>query len=451
MGDRGLASKFRQSIKEDSPVVISKRLKQFASALSLIAFLVAAHAAQAQTQVQSRILSPIRNEERITVAGSTSPLVKASVDNGRMPGGQNLGRMLLMLAPAPELDQQAQQLLAALHDASSPSFHKWLTPAQFGEQFGVAAADATTVQNWLQTQGLTVHEISQSRRFIVFSGSASQVKNTFSTEMHSYSYKGQNFISNSSDVQIPAALQAVVKGVVRLHSDPKASSSALLGAKVHFKKSKGNFTFDDGSHYMTPADFAKIYDVQALYNAGIDGTGQTIAIVGRSNISVQDVRDFRSNLGLPANDPQVIVNGDDPGQTYYDVDEATLDVTWSGAVAPMATIDFVVSQSNFADGVDVSAEYIVDNNIAPVMSTSYGTCETDLGPVESAFYYSLWQQAAAQGTTSFVAAGDDGGAGCDAPAGGVYSSGVLAVNGLASTPYNVAVGGTEFNDANDFS
>jgi subtilase family serine protease len=187
-------------------VVISNRLKQFGSVLSLIAFLVAAHAAQAQTQVQSRILSPIRNEERITVAGSTSPLVKASVDNGRMPGGQNLGRMLLMLAPAPELDQQAQQLLAAQHDASSPSFHKWLTPAQYGEQFGVADEDATAVQNWLQTQGLTVLEISQSRRFIVFSGNVAQVEQAFSTEMHNYSYNNNKFIANSSDVQIPAAL-----------------------------------------------------------------------------------------------------------------------------------------------------------------------------------------------------------------------------------------------------
>jgi subtilase family serine protease len=199
---------------------------------------------------------------------------------------------------------------------------------------------------------------------------------------------------------------------------------------------------------MAPADFAKIYNVQPLYNAGINGTGQSIAIVGRSNIAIQDVRDFRNLLGLPANDPQIIINGDDPGITT-DVDEATLDVTWSGAVAPMAKIDFVVSESNFADGVDVSAVYIVDNNIAPVMSTSYGSCETDLGPVENAFYNSLWQQAAAQGITSFVAAGDNGGAGCDAPAGGVYSSRVLAVNGIASTPYNVAVGGTQFDDTNN--
>ena len=118
------------------------------------------------------------------------------------------------------------------------------------------------------------------------------------------------------------------------------------GTKVHFKKSGDQFTFDDGSHGITPADFAKIYNVQPLYDAGINGTGQSIAIVGRSNIEIQDIRDFRNLLGLPANDPQIIVNGDDPGTTP-DVDEATADVTWSGAVAPMATIDFVVSAKQF--------------------------------------------------------------------------------------------------------
>lgn len=396
-------------------------------------------------RAQSRITDSIQGAEHTAVKGSTPDrLISMSQDIGRLSSSQNLGRMVLLLAPTPAQDQAAADLIASQHDSSSPLFHKWLTPTEFGQQFGIADTDSSQVSAWLQSQGLNVHHISQSRRFIVFSGNVAQVENAFSTQMHSYSYKNKTFISNSSDIQLPAALRNVVKGVVRLHSNP-SSPAILSGTKVHFKKAGGQFTFDDSSHGIAPADFAKIYNVQPLYNAGINGMGQTIAIVGRSNITIQDIRDFRNLLGLPANDPQVIINGDDPGITT-DVDEATLDVTWSGAVAPMAKIDFVISQSNFADGVDVSAEYIVDNNLAPVMSTSYGSCETDLGPVENAFYNSLWQQAAAQGITSFVSAGDNGGAGCDAPAGGVYSSGVLAVNGIASTPYNVAVGGTQFND-----
>ncbi len=399
-------------------------------------------------RAQSQINEAIQSTERVQVSGSApNRLIAMSKDNGRLSGGQNLGRMVLLLSPTAAQEQAAADLIAAQHDAASPLFHKWLTPAQFGQQFGIADADSAKVGKWLESQGLTVHEVSQSRRFIVFSGNVTQVESAFSTQMHSYTFNNKTFISNSSEIQFPAALRNVVKGVVRLHSNP-SSPAVVGGAKVHFKKSGAQFTFDDGSHGMTPADFAKIYNIEPLYKAGINGTGQSIAIVGRSNIEIQDVRDFRNLLGLPANDPKIIVNGDDPGITP-DVDEATLDVTWSGAVAPMATIDFVISQSNFADGVDVSAEYIVDNNIAPVMSTSYATCEADLGPVESAFYNSLWQQAAAQGITSFVSAGDAGGAGCDAPAGGVYSSGVLAVNGIASTPYNVAVGGTQFNDTQD--
>jgi subtilase family serine protease len=398
-------------------------------------------------RAQSRITDAVQNAERVAIKGSSPDrLISVSRDIGRLSSSQNLGRMVLLLAPTAAQDQAAADLIASQHDASSPLFHKWLTPAEFGQQFGIADTDSSQVSEWLQSQGLNVHHISQSRRFIVFSGNVAQVENAFSTQMHSYSYKNKTFISNSSDIQLPAALRNVVKGVVRLHSNP-SSSAVLSGTKVHFKKAGGQFTFDDSSHGIAPADFAKIYNVQPLYNAGINGTGQTIAIVGRSNITIQDIRDFRNLLGLPANDPQIIINGDDPGITT-DVDEATLDVTWSGAVAPMAKIDFVISESNFADGVDVSAEYIVDNNLAPVMSTSYGSCETDLGPVENTFYNSLWQQAAAQGITSFVSAGDNGGAGCDLPAGGVYSSGVLAVNGIASTPYNVAVGGTEFDDTN---
>ncbi len=371
-------------------------------------------------------------------------LLQMSRETGRLAGNRDLGRMVLVLAPGKAQEAAAAKLVASQHDPASPSYHKWLTPAEFGNRFGVSQEGAAKASQWLQAQGFAVHSVAQSRRFIVFSGNVAQVERAFATEMYSYAIGEKSFVSNASDVQIPVALRDVVKGVTRLHSDP-AGTQMVLGKKVPFQKKTGQFTFGDGSHYITPADFAKIYNVQPLYDAGIDGTGQTIAIVGRSNINVQDVRDFRNLLNLPANDPQVIVNGDDPGQTG-DVGEAMIDVTWSGAVAPKATIKFVVSQSNFADGVDVSAAYIVDNDLAPVMSTSYGACEQAIGPVEADFYNALWQQAAAEGITSFVSSGDNGGAGCDAPGAGLYSSGVFAVNGLASTPYNVAVGGTQFDD-----
>ena len=397
---------------------------------------------------QSRIAGDINNEERVRITGTTSPLISRSTETGRMPGEKSLGRMVLTLAPSVAQEQAAKQFVADLHNPASPSFHRWLTPEQFGSQFGLSEEDATRVRTWLEMRGLTVHEVANSRRFIVFSGSVLQVEQAFSTEMHSYSHNGKTFIANSSDIKIPAALAPVVKGVVRLHSEP-SSPYAYVGGKVQRNPKNGNFEGGSGDHYLTPADFATIYNLNPLYKAGIDGSGEKIAIVGRSNIDVSNVTAFRSLLGLPANDPTVIVNGDDPGEVTAEMPEAMLDVTWSGAVAPMAQVTLVVSQSNFSDGVDVSASYIVDHNLAPIMSTSFGQCETVLGPIGNAFYFSLWQQAAAEGITAFVSAGDNGGAGCDASGAGQYAFGGLAVSGIASTPYNVAVGGTQFEDTAD--
>jgi subtilase family serine protease len=283
-----------------SPVIYQNCVRRIAGVVSLLLVWGWGQVAMPQALPQARIVSMIKNEQRVTVERTTPPSLARSTETGRLPGGQNLGRMILQLTD--EQEQAADKLVTDLHDPSSPSFHKWLTPAEFGQQFGVAEQDAAKVQQWLESQGFTVHEVSRSRRYIVFSGTVSQVESAFVTEMHSYEFKSKKFISNSSDIQIPAALQPVVKGVVRLHSDPR-SSTAYMGTKIHFKKKGSQFTFDDGSHYMTPADFAKIYNVQPLYDAGIDGTGQAIAIVGRSNIDVQNVRDFRSVQFDDTDDP----------------------------------------------------------------------------------------------------------------------------------------------------
>ena len=437
--------------------MVTNRAVRVAAILSLIVLVVPVGIAQAQANSESRIIAQVRNEDRVIVRNSAPVLVKRSLDIGRVAASQPLGRMLLLLAPTAKQEQDAAKLVAAQHDSSSPSFHKWLTPAQFGERFGISAVDAQKVQLWLQSQGLTVHQVSQSRRFIEFSGNVAQVEQAFSTQMHSYNVKDRSFIANSTDIQIPAALSPVVKGVVRLHSDPHAPT-LKIGEKIKVEKKTGKIEGPYGLHFLGPADFATIYNVQPLYDAGINGTGQTIAIVSRSSLvmptfgvdGLQDIRDFRNVMGLPANDPEIIVNGDDPlALDYNDAIEALLDVTWAGAVAPMAHIKVVASQSNFNDGVDASAVYIVDHNLAPIMSTSFGSCEQLLGPLQNAFYNALWQQAAAQGITAFVSAGDNGGAGCDDQGSGYFAENGVAVNGLASTPYNVAVGGTQFDDTSN--
>src|SRR5260370_9247676 len=262
--------------------------RNFAKVVCIAIGLITSQSATAQ----SRITEAVENTHRIAVNGSSpNRLLSLSQEAGRLPASQNLGKMVLMLGPTPEQDQAVADLIASQHDSSSPSYHKWLTPAEFGQRFGIADTDSSQVRQWLESQGLTVHQVSQSRRFIVFSGNVAQLENAFSTEMHSYNYKGKTFISNSNCIQTPAALPNVVKGGVRLPSNP-TSPSVVGGQKIPFKKAGVPFPFAVGARGIAPPISARSLTRRPLYDAGINGTGQTIAIVGRSNILIQDIRDF---------------------------------------------------------------------------------------------------------------------------------------------------------------
>jgi pseudomonalisin len=201
------------------------------------------------------------------------------------------------------------------------------------------------------------------------------------------------------------------------------------------------------NHYLGPGDFSIIYDATPLYGRtpAIDGTGQTVAVVARSNINHADPTSFRNFFQLPPKSPTYILNGPDPGlvggNLGGEVTEADLDVQWAGAIAYNATVDMVISKSTMTtDGVDLSAQYIVDHNLAPIMTTSFGQCEQNLD-TGNAFYANLWAQAVSQGITPFVSSGDSGAAGCES--GGDRTGTVRAVNGLCSPPNAVCVGGSQ--------
>ncbi len=393
------------------------------------------------TEPQDRITSFVDDEQRITLLGNRHPLATAQYDAGPVSSTYRMDRMLLTLLPDAAQQEALLELLEAQHNPESPYYHQWLTPKQYGELFGVSEADAAQVTGWLQAHGMDVEEVTAGRRSIVFSGTAAQVESAFYTQIHTYKIAGEVHHANATDPQIPAAFIGVVGGVVSLHdfrSEPMHS-----GARIPTP----DFT-SGGSYYLAPADFATVYDLGPLYQQSITGSGQSIAIVARSNINISDVRQFRSSFGLPANDPQIIPNGSDPGITSSGEEtEADLDVEWSGAVARNAAIKFVVSKStNSSDGSYLSAQYIVSHNLAPVMSMSFGLCEAALGSSGNNFINSLWQQATVQGISIFVSSGDGGAAGCDSASASSASHG-RGVNGLCSTPYSVCVGGTKLNDS----
>ena len=422
----------------------------FLNATKFVALLLCAcSTGDAQTSVVlNRVTSPVENSKTTRIRETVSPLVAKSADKGRLPGDRNLGQMLLMLSPTKEQNAALEALIKEEHTPGSPKYHRWLKASEVAEKYGVSEQDASAVKQWLVSQGFDVKHLANSRRFVIFSGSVAQVEAAFHTQMHQFDLKGKQFIANSQEVQVPSALAPVVRGIVRLNSVPRSPNVKIAG-KGEYDKTKGQITFANGEHAITPADFATIYNLNPLYQAGINGAGQTIAIVARSDIFTRDVFDFMSIFGIPFGGFYYTINGDDPGYVPGSDVEATLDLTWAAAIAPGATPNIVISQSNFADGVDISAAFIVDNNLAPVMSTSFSACEQEMGPVGTDFYYALWAQAAAEGITAVVSSDDSGGAGCDDPGSGYFAQNGVAVNGLASTPFNVAVGGTQFDDTAD--
>jgi subtilase family serine protease len=425
--------------------------------LGLVIISVAPSPARAQSPM---IATPPDNNVRVRIPNSTHPNAKPIYDAGPLDANVALNRMILVLVASPDQEHRARTLVDSQQTKDSPDYHRWVTPQEFGENFGPAQQDIQQVTAWLQQQGFTVAAVAQSGRWIEFSGSAAQVNSAFQTQMRYYLVNGQLHTANASDISIPAAFSPVVRGVVSLHDFYSQPTVRPSSAKATAKMVDGKplILMDDGTHALGPVDIAAIYNLNPLFKGtppspkttSLDGTGQTIAIVAEADINtvsttgVDDVANFRSIFGLPVNPPNIIETGIAPGLHGASV-ESTLDVEWSGAVAPKATIDLVESNGTFTtDPVILSSLYIVDTNLAPIMNLSFHECESLLGAAENQFWAALWEQAAAQGISVFVASGDNGAADCESNA--LSNPSQLAVNGLSSTPFNTSVGGLQFDE-----
>jgi len=447
---------------------MQKQVQLLRGYLVAAAFVFLSFAVSAQTSnVQPRITAAINESQLTTLRGNTHPYARPQFDQGAAPDSLPMQRMLLVLKRSPAQEAALDTLMEQQQDTSSPNYHAWLTPQQFGQQFGPADADVQTIRSWLESEGFTVNRLSNGRTVIEFSGTAGQVRIAFHTEIHRYNVNNEDHWANASDPQIPTALTPVVAGIDSLYNFPRHAMHHVAGV-VSRSKATGKlqlatplFTLGGGCGVFTncygvsPYDFATIYNLLPLWNASpaTDGTGETIAIVAETDVALSDISSFRSYFGLPAKSPSIILDGPDPGTVPGDETESDLDIELAGAVAKGATIDVVTSQSTEASlGVDLSAQYVVDNNLAPIVSESYGICELFLGSAGNQFYNQLWQQASAQGITALVATGDSGSAVCDRNNGNTGAAQLgLSVSGFSSTPYNIAVGGTDFFDLTNVS
>jgi len=405
-------------------------------------------------RTEAVIHDKIDENKLVTLAGNTRPEANQDNDQGPVGDSLNLEHMMLQLKRSPEQEKAAAQFVDELHNPKSANFHKWVSAAEFGKNFGLAESDVQTITGWLASHGLVVNAVYPSGMVIDFSGNAGQVARAFHTVIHSLSVGGVAHIANFGDPQIPAALAPAVAGVISLHDFRPHS----------MKRPKYTYPFGGSIvHALVPADLATIYDFNPLFSKGITGAGQTIVVLEDTDLynGTRDWTAFRSEFGLSQYTTGSLAtvhptggganNCSDPGVSEGpagDDDEAALDVEWSSAAAPGAAIVVGAcadTQTNFG-GFIALQNFINGTNPPSIISDSYGICEAENGASANAAITSLYQQAVAEGVSLYVAAGDEGAASCD---GGLTATHGIGVSAFASTIYNVAAGGTDFSDTLD--
>jgi regulation of enolase protein 1 (concanavalin A-like superfamily)/uncharacterized membrane protein len=405
------------------------------------------------SHARTLITQGVDENKRVTLSGNVRPEARAEHDRGRAPNDLLLDHILLQLKRSPEQERALEEFLQELQTQGSPNYQQWISAAEFGERFGVAAADIEKVTDWMEKHGLTINVVYPSNMVIDFSGTARQVNETFHTEIHQLRVRGKDHIGNINDPQVPAALAPVVAGIVSLNNFPPHNMHLM----------RKNATFPDGfggtTFALAPADLATIYNVNPLFASGLTGQGQTVVVIEDTDVfSAADWAAFRNSFGLskytsgsfkttyPA--PATGVNNcKKPGVVAPNDAEAILDAEWASAAAPAAAIVMATcADTTTTFGGLIALQNLINAKSQPpaILSISYGQCETENGATANASYNSAYQQAVSEGVSVFVAAGDSGAAGCDNSA--AQASHGIGVNAFASTPYNVAVGGTDFSD-----
>ena len=411
------------------------------------------------------VSQPLNVAQRTALPQNRVAWATAENDLGAVADDLQLSHLTVVLRRSPEQQKAFEELLRRQQDPNSPNFHRWLTPVEVGETYGASQHDIDAVVSWLQSQALQVDAVANSRTRIEFSGLAVNLGAAFGSPLHTFLVAGEQRIAPAGVPQVPAALSSIVqavRGLTTFDERPYARARTVQLSERHGAPAPESTTCSGAGcrHFVFPKDFAAIYDLNPVYQQGIDGTGQTIAVIGRARVYVPDIEIFQSRSGLPIKDPVIVVppGGIDPGPALSsggtspgddDQVEATLDVTRAGSVAPGATVLLVISaKSANSSGISVASQYVVDTTPVPaqVMSISFGACEANAGAAGAAFWDSVFSQAAVEGISVFVSSGDSGVAGCSPHPGTPPANQVASPNYICTSSYATCVGGTQFAD-----
>lgn len=438
--------------------------------------------------VPDRISGALTVGPTVTLKGNVHRKALPKYDEGLADPALRLGSLTLLTRPTAAQQKALNQLLAEQQNRKSPNYHKWLTPEQWADRFGLSHNDVEKLTGWLKAKGFSVNKVARGRNWITFSGTAAQVQSAFGTEFHRYKVDGELHVSNATAPKIPSALAGIVSGLRGLndfHLKPMTVKNVRAANPAYYDPI---FLPPATQNFLAPGDIATIYDINALYNAStpIDGSGQTLAVIGQTDIFIADINDFRMGFNLSTisgctSDPTtgVVTVCDTTNFKYVlvpdtndtltaslgDLTEADLDIEWSGAVARNAKIIYVNAPETFSGqnlisgGVWDAWYYAVDNQLAPVISLSYGACEFFDNNVLDSTGAPLSDEvelmkANSEGITFLNSTGDAGAAECDGPTNTQTANlaiGGLAVSYPASSPEVTGVGGTAVTYPTGFS
>lgn len=324
-------------------------------------------------------------------------------------------------------------------DPRSLLYHHYLSVNAFRAAFGGSPLAVSALTNYLKRFSIS-STVYSDNLVITASGTVGEFNKAFSVNVQKAKFKGHVFHGTRQKPMLPRFIANSILAVLGL-SDYSKFTPQMVKRPVAIKSSA-----QSGPLNLDPSDLIKRYDVQPLYNKGMNGSGQTIGIITLANFNPDDAYQFWKAEGIDSKDNRINVEPVDGGTGYDGYDETTLDVEQSGALAPQANLNVYVGPNSDAGFVDAFATAINENKAAQ-LSVSWGMSETAIAdsvadktedPAYALVFNQLFEQAAAQGISMFASAGD-GGAYDAARDAGTYD---LSIDNPTDSPYITSAGGT---------